>query len=391
VWDQLAHCESTGNWAANTGNGFSGGLQFTASTWAAYGGGQYAAQAHLATKDQQISVAARVAAGQGWHAWPACSKKLGLSGKGASAPAAVNVAARQAAPRAPAAPVTKMAPMTKPATPAPAPSSDVWTNLAQCSSNGNWTIHPGNGVSGGLAIKTATWTLFGGRQYAPQPYQATKDQQLSVGEKIVAGQGWKAWPKCAAQLGLTGVGAPTPQSAPAPKQTPSASKTPPAPKKQSKSGTAVPSAHSQAAPHTAALSANVTGSGVTVTLPNGKTVTAPNPTAATAVRAALSQLGVPYAYGAARPGKLLDCSALVQYAYRQAGVALGRSSRTQAVGARISQNNLMAGDLVVWSGHVAMYLGNGQMLETGATVVKIVPFRTTNIGMRFLGFYRPTP
>jgi cell wall-associated NlpC family hydrolase len=262
----------------------------------------------------------------------------------------------------------------------------VWTNLAQCSSNGNWAIHPGNGVSGGLAVKTATWTLFGGRKYAAQPYQATKNQQLSVGEKIVAGQGWKAWPKCSAQLGLTGAGGSTPQSAPAPKQTSPAPKAPPMPKKQSKSGAA-----SQAAPHTtAALSADITGSGVTVTVPNGKTVTAPNSTAATAVRAALSQLGVPYAYGAARPGKLLDCSALIQYAYRQAGVALGRSSRTQAVGARISQHNLMAGDLVVWNGHVAMYLGNGQMLETGATVVKIVPFRTSNIGMRFLGFYRPT-
>lgn len=329
------------------GNGFSGGLQFTASTWAAYGGLQYAAQAHLATKDQQISVAARVASDQGWRAWPACSKKLGLSGQAA------------AAPRAPVAPVAKTAPATKPATAAPAPSGDVWTNLAQCSSNGNWTSHRGTSVSGGLAIKTATWTLFGGRRFAPQPYQATKDQQLSVGEKIVAAQGWRAWPKCAAQLGLTG-------TAPAPKT------------------------HSQIAPHTATLSSDITGSRVTVALPNGKAVTAPNPTAATAVAAALSQLGVPYAYGAARPGKLLDCSALVQYAYRQAGVALGRSSRTQAVGARIAQTSLMAGDLVVWNGHVAMYLGNGRMIETGATAVKIVPFRTGNIGMRFLGFYRPT-
>ena len=78
VWDSLAQCEAGGNWAINTGNGFSGGLQFTPSTWLAYGGGQYAPQAHLATRDQQIAVASKVQAGQGWGAWPACTAKLGL-------------------------------------------------------------------------------------------------------------------------------------------------------------------------------------------------------------------------------------------------------------------------------------------------------------------------
>ena len=78
VWDPLAQCEAGGNWAINTGNGFSGGLQFTPSTWLAYGGGQYAPQAHLATREQQIAVASKVQAGQGWGAWPACTAKLGL-------------------------------------------------------------------------------------------------------------------------------------------------------------------------------------------------------------------------------------------------------------------------------------------------------------------------
>ena len=78
VWDSLAQCEAGGNWAINTGNGFSGGLQFTPSTWRAYGGGQYAPQAHLATREQQIAVASKVQAGQGWGAWPACTAKLGL-------------------------------------------------------------------------------------------------------------------------------------------------------------------------------------------------------------------------------------------------------------------------------------------------------------------------
>ncbi|MBG6180833.1 transglycosylase family protein [Arthrobacter sp. CAN_A1] len=77
TWDSLAQCESGGNWGINTGNGFSGGLQFTPSTWAAFGG-QGAPQD--ASRDQQIAVAENVLQGQGWGAWPACSAKLGLSG-----------------------------------------------------------------------------------------------------------------------------------------------------------------------------------------------------------------------------------------------------------------------------------------------------------------------
>jgi hypothetical protein len=81
VWDELAVCESSGNWAANTGNGFVGGLQFLPSTWSAHGGGTFAASANLATRDQQIAVAERVLASQGWGAWPACSARLGLLGR----------------------------------------------------------------------------------------------------------------------------------------------------------------------------------------------------------------------------------------------------------------------------------------------------------------------
>lgn len=80
TWDSLAQCESTGNWAANTGNGYSGGLQFSSSTWKAFGGGEYAASAHQATRTEQIAVAEKVLAGQGWNAWPSCSKKTGASG-----------------------------------------------------------------------------------------------------------------------------------------------------------------------------------------------------------------------------------------------------------------------------------------------------------------------
>ena len=78
VWDSLAQCESGGNWAINTGNGFSGGLQFTPSTWAGNGGTAYAPSAHLATREQQIAIAERVQASQGWGAWPACTASLGI-------------------------------------------------------------------------------------------------------------------------------------------------------------------------------------------------------------------------------------------------------------------------------------------------------------------------
>ncbi|MFD3744346.1 transglycosylase family protein [Nocardia sp. NPDC058633] len=78
-WDRLAQCEAGGNWGINTGNGYQGGLQFSPSTWNAHGGGEYAASANQATREQQIVVAEKVLASQGWGAWPSCSSKLGLS------------------------------------------------------------------------------------------------------------------------------------------------------------------------------------------------------------------------------------------------------------------------------------------------------------------------
>ncbi|MEU1556306.1 transglycosylase family protein [Streptomyces scabiei] len=77
-WDAVAQCESGGDWSINTGNGYYGGLQFSASTWAAYGGTQYASTANQASKAQQIAIAEKVLAGQGKGAWPVCG--VGLSG-----------------------------------------------------------------------------------------------------------------------------------------------------------------------------------------------------------------------------------------------------------------------------------------------------------------------
>jgi hypothetical protein len=89
-WDRVATCESSGNWAINTGNGYHGGLQFAPSTWSGHGGGEFAPAANLASREEQIAVAERVLANQGKGAWPVCGR--GLSGPTpraiASAPAA---------------------------------------------------------------------------------------------------------------------------------------------------------------------------------------------------------------------------------------------------------------------------------------------------------------
>jgi nucleoid-associated protein YgaU len=77
AWDAIAQCESGGNWSIDTGNGYSGGLQFSPGTWAAYGGHGSAANSSRA---KQIAVGRRVVAAQGWGAWGGCAARLGLSG-----------------------------------------------------------------------------------------------------------------------------------------------------------------------------------------------------------------------------------------------------------------------------------------------------------------------
>lgn len=75
TWEKLAQCEASGNWHIDTGNGYYGGLQFSMSTWRAHGGSGSPARA---TKNRQIAVGEKVRRSQGWGAWPACSRKLGL-------------------------------------------------------------------------------------------------------------------------------------------------------------------------------------------------------------------------------------------------------------------------------------------------------------------------
>lgn len=138
-------------------------------------------------------------------------------------------------------------------------------------------------------------------------------------------------------------------------------------------------------------SAGSTGSaaGLQIDLPDGSVATAPNAEAAAAVRNALTQQGVPYEWGGTSPGVGLDCSGLTQWAYGQAGVDIPRLAQEQGIGSPVDQSELLPGDLAVWDGHVAMVIGNGQMVEAGDPV-SVSPVRTSNIGMGFHGFYRPT-
>jgi hypothetical protein len=103
VWDAVAACESGGNWAINTGNGFYGGLQFTSSTWKAFGGTRYASSANRASKSAQIATAQRVLASQGPGAWPVCSQRAGLTrangGAATAAPARTTTVSRSTARR----------------------------------------------------------------------------------------------------------------------------------------------------------------------------------------------------------------------------------------------------------------------------------------------------
>ncbi|MFT4044369.1 MAG: C40 family peptidase [Gordonia sp. (in: high G+C Gram-positive bacteria)] len=127
---------------------------------------------------------------------------------------------------------------------------------------------------------------------------------------------------------------------------------------------------------------------LTITLPDGSVAHAPNARAATAVRAALSQRGVPYVWGGTTPAGF-DCSGLTQWAYHQAGLDLPRLAQDQdTAGVRVDQARLQPGDLAVWDQHVAMYIGNNQMIEAGDPV-QVSPVRTTNAGQGFQGFFRP--
>jgi LysM repeat protein len=150
-WTGVAECESGGNWSINTGNGYYGGLQFSQSTWAGYGGTAFAARADLATPAQQIEIAEKVLVGQGVGAWPTCGKYL-TSGTtpaaGAPAPAPAPVAAPAAAPAA--------------------------------SSGGSYTVQPGDTLSKIASAHGTTWQALA----ALNSSTVSDPNRISVGQVL---------------------------------------------------------------------------------------------------------------------------------------------------------------------------------------------------------------
>ena len=84
--------------------------------------------------------------------------------------------------------------------------SDKWDLLAQCEAGGNWATNTGNGFGGGLQFMHgsgySTWLSFGGGEFAGHPWEATREQQIVVAERVLASSGWGAWPGCSSKLGM---------------------------------------------------------------------------------------------------------------------------------------------------------------------------------------------
>jgi resuscitation-promoting factor RpfA len=137
VWDRVAQCESGGNWHIATGNGYYGGLQFSQSTWRAFGG---RGMAHQASRKQQIAVAERVLASQGWGAWPVCSRKAGARAY-ASQPRAIHTSEQVSLNSAPA----PAKPAAEAPASAPAPARPAATSLTKAGAD--YTVVQGDTLS----------------------------------------------------------------------------------------------------------------------------------------------------------------------------------------------------------------------------------------------------
>ncbi|WP_371658973.1 transglycosylase family protein [Streptomyces sp. NBC_00280] len=165
VWDRIAQCESGGNWHINTGNGYYGGLQFSASTWRAYGGTAYAATADGASRSQQIAVATKVQGAQGWGAWPTCSARAGASGSAPAASGSASATTKSTKPTKKSAKpstgqsagkATGSGGSTASEAPSKAPERSP-AHVGRSSSRGDYTVRAGDTLSGIAARYTTTW------------------------------------------------------------------------------------------------------------------------------------------------------------------------------------------------------------------------------------------
>lgn len=323
-WDAVAACESGGNWATNTGNGFYGGLQYTLSTWHANGG---AGNPATATREQQIAVAQRVLATQGIGAWPVCGRHASDNAPSASAKHAAPAEPKHAAPAPPAAPV-------------PTPALP-----AQAAPTVDYVVAAGDTLA---QIATAQ-SVPGGWQ---QIYDANRDtvgdpnvivigQHLKVPDGAATGVPAAAPPTLTSMMKLADTAARAIIPAPAPAAT-------------------LPAAE---APATAKVPVDAPAKAPAVAkAPESFTMKL----AARAVTAALAQRGTPYVWGGAAPGGF-DCSGLVQWIYKQVGITLPRTAAAQStVGHPVSLSELQPGDLLFFYkpvDHVVIYVGDGKIAE----------------------------
>ncbi|MFB7471669.1 transglycosylase family protein [Kitasatospora sp. NPDC056184] len=352
TWDKVAQCESGGNWSINTGNGFYGGLQFTNSTWSAFGGTAFAARADLATKDQQIATAEKVLAVQGPGAWPVCSVQAGLTKGGTPAAVDTSAAAKPAAQTPAPAQTPAAKPAAKPQTQAPAakPAAEPQTQAPAASGTAAAPQQPQSGrqAAEDYTVVAGDWLssiadehqVQGGWQrlyelnratLADGPHTIYPGQHLTLGER----QGFD-WFNRAQGGSQGGTQAPATPSRP-----------------QAQAPAAKPASKPAAQAETPATAPTATGS------------------MAAAVSFAQSKVGQAYVYGGTGNGGW-DCSGLTQAALRAAGVSVPRIAADQAAAStHVSLDALKAGDLLFWSNngkdsgvyHVALYIGDGKYVE----------------------------
>ncbi|MFJ9605763.1 transglycosylase family protein [Kitasatospora sp. NPDC101176] len=149
-WDQLASCESGGNWHINTGNGYYGGLQFDKSTWLSVRGTSTAPTADKATREEQIAAATTLYKHNGgWSAWPSCSAKLGLKALVPQAKASDKLPERAVTPEPKAA--------TKPPVRAVTPDTKASEKTPARSGHGSYTVREGDTLSGIALAHGTTW------------------------------------------------------------------------------------------------------------------------------------------------------------------------------------------------------------------------------------------
>ncbi|WP_063830776.1 transglycosylase family protein [Kitasatospora phosalacinea] len=376
TWDKVAQCESSGNWSINTGNGFYGGLQFTSSTWAAFGGTAYASRADLATKDQQIAVAEKVLAVQGPGAWPVCSVQAGLTKGGA------------------------------------APQVDTSGSTGSSSaSNGSSSASQDSAQSTGKSQSQHSWSQGKSQQSQSRPQAQPQAEQgapaaaeQSAGTYTVAAGDWLSaiaqsqhvdggWQKLydlnrsvltegpdviypGQQLALGGTTT-AQKSAPATKSSSSSwDKGSSWKSGRSAAKSSAGAASTKATTATTATTTTTAAKTAKTTTTTSTTTTSTTATKATGSKAAaidfaLSKLGQAYVYGGTGNGGW-DCSGLTQAAFRQAGISLPRVAADQAdYSTRVSLDSLQPGDLLFWSNngtnagvyHVALYVGDGKYVE----------------------------